>query len=206
MIARHQVGVVVALAIGIFFVHPQLTLPAYTRFVDGTGPIFAGKIFPFCFITIACGAVSGFHSLISSGTTPKMLAREKYATPTGYGSMLLESLVAIMALIIQKTRLGMYIRAGSTNREMVQLLGVDMRRLSTLVFAAGAGLEAIAAIRRHADPIVAATPIAAMTALAMPGDKERCIDAGADLYMPRPVHMQSLLDQVAYLVKLRPRA
>ena len=64
-----------------------------------TGPIFAGKIFPFCFITIACGAVSGFHSLISSGTTPKMLAREKYATPTGYGSMLLESLVAIMALI-----------------------------------------------------------------------------------------------------------
>lgn len=68
------------------------------------------------------------------------------------------------------------------------------------------GLEAIAAIRRHADPIVAATPIAAMTALAMPGDKERCIDAGADLYMPRPVHLQSLLDQVAYLVKLRPRA
>ncbi len=68
------------------------------------------------------------------------------------------------------------------------------------------GLEAIAAIRRHADPIVAAAPIAAMTASAMPGDKERCIDAGADLYMPRPVHLQSLLDQVAYLVKLRPRA
>jgi carbon starvation protein len=90
---------VVILAIGIFFVHPQLQLPAYTRFVDGTGPIFAGKIFPFCFITIACGAVSGFHALISSGTTPKLLARERYATATGYGSMLLESLVAIMALI-----------------------------------------------------------------------------------------------------------
>ncbi len=94
-----KLGVVVALGIGIFFVHPQLQLPAFTRFVDGTGPIFAGKIFPLCFITIACGAVSGFHSLISSGTTPKMLAREKYATPTGYGSMLLESFVAIMALI-----------------------------------------------------------------------------------------------------------
>ena len=94
-----KLGVIVILAIGIFFVHPQLQLPAYTRFVDGTGPIFAGKIFPFCFITIACGAVSGFHSLISSGTTPKLLARERYATATGYGSMLLESLVAIMALI-----------------------------------------------------------------------------------------------------------
>jgi len=94
-----KLGVVLALGLGIFFVHPQLQLPAYTKFVDGTGPIFAGKIFPFCFITIACGAVSGFHSLISSGTTPKMLAREKYATSTGYGSMLLESFVAIMALI-----------------------------------------------------------------------------------------------------------
>ena len=94
-----KLGVVLALGVGIFFVHPQLQLPAYTRFVDGTGPIFAGKIFPFCFITIACGAVSGFHSLVSSGTTPKLLARERYATSTAYGSMLLESFVAIMALI-----------------------------------------------------------------------------------------------------------
>jgi len=94
-----KLGVVLALGVGIFFVHPQLQLPAFTKFVDGTGPIFAGKIFPFCFITIACGAVSGFHSLISSGTTPKLLARERYATGTGYGSMLLESFVAIMALI-----------------------------------------------------------------------------------------------------------
>ena len=78
---------------------PVLQMPAFTRFVDGTGPIFAGKIFPFCFITIACGAISGFHSLISSGTTPKMLARESHATPVGYGSMLLESFVAIMAMI-----------------------------------------------------------------------------------------------------------
>ena len=74
-------------------------IPAFTRFIDGTGPIFAGKIFPFCFITIACGAISGFHSLISSGTTPKMIAKESHAWPVGYGSMLLESFVAIMAMI-----------------------------------------------------------------------------------------------------------
>jgi len=94
-----KLGVVLLLGLGVFIVHPQLQMPAFTRFVDGTGPIFAGKIFPFCFITIACGAVSGFHSLISSGTTPKLMARERDATATGYGSMLLESFVAIMALI-----------------------------------------------------------------------------------------------------------
>jgi carbon starvation protein len=94
-----KLGVILMLAIGILIVRPQLQLPALTRFVDGTGPIFAGKVFPFCFITIACGAVSGFHSLISSGTTPKMIAREWHAFPVGYGSMLLESFVAIMAMI-----------------------------------------------------------------------------------------------------------
>jgi carbon starvation protein len=94
-----KLGVVMLLAIGILFVRPDLQLPALTRFVDGTGPIFAGKIFPFCFITIACGAISGFHALISSGTTPKMIAREWHAWPVGYGSMALESFVAIMALI-----------------------------------------------------------------------------------------------------------
>ncbi len=94
-----KLGVVLMLGLGILFVHPELQLPAFTRFTDGTGPIFAGKIFPFCFITIACGAISGFHSLISSGTTPKMIAKETHAWPVGYGSMLLESFVAIMALI-----------------------------------------------------------------------------------------------------------
>jgi carbon starvation protein len=94
-----KLGVVFMLAIGILFVRPDLNLPAFTRFVDGDGPIFAGKIFPFCFITIACGAISGFHALISSGTTPKMIAREWHAWPVGYGSMALESFVAIMALI-----------------------------------------------------------------------------------------------------------
>jgi carbon starvation protein len=94
-----KLGVVLLLAIGVLFVRPELQLPALTRFVDGTGPVFAGKIFPFCFITIACGAISGFHALISSGTTPKMIAKETHALPVGYGSMLLESFVAIMAMV-----------------------------------------------------------------------------------------------------------
>jgi carbon starvation protein len=74
-------------------------MPALTKFVDGTGPVFAGKIFPFCFITIACGAISGFHSLISSGTTPKMIQRESHARFIGYGAMLLESFVGVMAMV-----------------------------------------------------------------------------------------------------------
>jgi carbon starvation protein len=94
-----KLGVVLMLALGVLLVHPQLQLPPLTRFIDGTGPIFAGKIFPFCFITIACGAISGFHALISSGTTPKLLAKETNARGVGYGSMLLESFVAIMALV-----------------------------------------------------------------------------------------------------------
>jgi carbon starvation protein len=94
-----KLGVVGLLAVGILALRPHLELPPLTRFVDGTGPVFAGKIFPFCFITIACGAVSGFHALISSGTTPKLLAREREARQVGYGSMLLESFVAMMALI-----------------------------------------------------------------------------------------------------------
>jgi len=94
-----KLGVVFMLAVGILLVRPNLELPAFTRFVDGDGPIFAGKIFPFCFITIACGAISGFHSLISSGTTPKLIAKEWHALPVGYGAMLLESFVGIMAMI-----------------------------------------------------------------------------------------------------------
>ena len=94
-----KLGVVMMLGVGILFVRPELQLPAFTRFTDGTGPIFAGKVFPFCFITIACGAISGFHALISSGTTPKMIARESHARSVGYGSMLLESFVAIMAMV-----------------------------------------------------------------------------------------------------------
>jgi carbon starvation protein len=94
-----KLGVVILLGIGVIFAAPRLEMPALTQFADGTGPIFAGKIFPFCFITIACGAISGFHSLISSGTTPKLLAREGHARPVGYGAMALESYVGIMALV-----------------------------------------------------------------------------------------------------------
>jgi carbon starvation protein len=88
-----------ALAGGIVLVRPTIHMPALTRFVDGTGPVFAGTIFPFCFITIACGAISGFHALISSGTTPKLLTRETDARLVGYGSMLMESLVGVMAMV-----------------------------------------------------------------------------------------------------------
>ncbi|AHG91475.1 carbon starvation protein CstA [Gemmatirosa kalamazoonensis] len=94
-----KIGVVVALALGILVVLPPLQMPALTRFVDGTGPVFAGDLFPFVFVTVACGAISGFHALISSGTTPKLLEREPDARPIGYGAMLCESLVAIMALV-----------------------------------------------------------------------------------------------------------
>ncbi|MFN8570718.1 MAG: carbon starvation CstA family protein [Gemmatimonadaceae bacterium] len=94
-----KIGVVAALAIGVIVSLPPLQMPAVTRFIDGSGPVFAGKVFPFCFITIACGAISGFHSLISSGTTPKLLDREPDARFIGYGGMLTESLVATLALI-----------------------------------------------------------------------------------------------------------
>lgn len=94
-----KIGTVVALAVGILATMPEIHLPALTRFVDGTGPIFAGDVFPFAFITIACGAISGFHSLISSGTTPKLMTNETDAQMIGYGAMLMESFVAIMAMV-----------------------------------------------------------------------------------------------------------
>jgi carbon starvation protein len=94
-----KLGTIALLAIGIVVVRPTLHMPALTRFVDGTGPVFAGTIFPFAFITIACGAISGFHSLISSGTTPKLVSREPETRMVGYGAMMAESLVAVMAMI-----------------------------------------------------------------------------------------------------------
>ncbi|MFC0131521.1 carbon starvation protein A [Massilia eurypsychrophila] len=94
-----KIGTIVGLAIGIVIVAPNLQMPAVTRFIDGSGPVWAGSLFPFLFITIACGAVSGFHALISSGTTPKMIENETHARFIGYGGMLMESFVAIMALV-----------------------------------------------------------------------------------------------------------
>ncbi len=94
-----KLGTIFALAMGVLLVLPDLKMPALTKFIDGSGPVVPGKLFPFCFITIACGAISGFHTLISSGITPKIITRESYARPVGYGAMCLESLVAIMAMI-----------------------------------------------------------------------------------------------------------
>jgi carbon starvation protein len=94
-----KLGTIFALVCGISLLLPHLQMPAISRFMDGSGPVVPGKLFPFCFITIACGSISGFHSLIASGTTPKIITRESYARPVGYGAMCLESLVAIMAII-----------------------------------------------------------------------------------------------------------
>ncbi|MDP4155135.1 MAG: carbon starvation CstA family protein [Bacillota bacterium] len=94
-----KVGTILALALGIIIVAPELKMPGLTKFIDGTGPVFSGNLFPFIFITIACGSVSGFHALISSGTTPKMIELESHARPIGYGAMLTESFVAAMAMI-----------------------------------------------------------------------------------------------------------
>jgi len=94
-----KLGTILLLTVAIFTLHPQIKMPAMTQFIDGSGPIFGGTLFPFVFITIACGAISGFHALISSGTTPKLLSNERDIRMIGYGGMLLESFVAIMALI-----------------------------------------------------------------------------------------------------------
>jgi len=94
-----KIGTILILGLGVLLVMPKFKLPPLTQFVDGTGPILAGKVFPFCFITIACGAISGFHALISSGTTPKLITKESHARQIGYGALCVESFVAIMALI-----------------------------------------------------------------------------------------------------------
>jgi carbon starvation protein len=94
-----KLGTVLLLAIAVLVLRPEIHMPAITQFIDGTGPVFAGKLFPFVFITIACGAISGFHSLVASGTTPKLIGNEADVRLVGYGSMLLESCVAIMAII-----------------------------------------------------------------------------------------------------------
>ncbi len=140
-----KLGTIFALVLGVFVVLPDLKMPAITQFVDGTGPVVAGKLFPFCFITIACGTISGFHTLIASGTTPKLITRENYARPIGYGAMCLESLVAVVAMIAACTLdpgvyLSMNIKGAAADTvATVTSLGfpVTMEQMETLAKTAG---------------------------------------------------------------------
>jgi len=143
-----KLGTVGALAVGIIAMRPEIHLPAITRFVDGTGPIFAGKVFPFCFITIACGAISGFHSLIASGTTPKLLREETDAPMIGYGCMLLESFVAIMAMIAAAAlQPGIYFAINSP----AGIVGADPATATTTISGWGfpVGVEQMEALARE---------------------------------------------------------
>jgi carbon starvation protein len=117
-----KLGTVAALVVGVLLVHPEIRFPAFTKFVDGGGPIIKGKLFPFLFVTIACGAISGFHSLVSSGTTPKMLDKETDARFIGYGAMMAESLVGVLALIAATSMYpGDYFAINSTAAEFGKL-------------------------------------------------------------------------------------
>ncbi|OLU12909.1 carbon starvation protein A [Pseudomonas sp. PA1(2017)] len=125
-----KIGTIIALAIGILVVMPELKMPALTQFTDGTGPVWKGTLFPFLFITIACGAVSGFHALISSGTTPKLLANETHARYIGYGGMLMESFVAIMAMVAASViEPGIYFAMNSP----AALVGSDVQSVAATV-------------------------------------------------------------------------
>lgn len=126
-----KIGVIVGLAVGIVIINPDLKMPAVTQFVDGTGPVWKGALFPFLFITIACGAVSGFHALIASGTTPKLLASENDTRFIGYGAMLMESFVAIMALVAASViEPGLYF-AMNTPPAALGITMPDLHRLGT---------------------------------------------------------------------------
>ncbi|WP_066569247.1 carbon starvation CstA family protein [Snodgrassella sp. CFCC 13594] len=125
-----KIGTIVGLALGILIVGPSLEMPAMTKFIDGTGPVFSGDLFPFLFITIACGAVSGFHALISSGTTPKMIENERDVRMIGYGGMLMESFVAIMALAAAATLdPGIYFAMNSP----AAILGTDVNQAAQVI-------------------------------------------------------------------------
>ena len=125
-----KIGTIVGLAIGILVINPDLKMPALTQFTDGTGPVWKGSLFPFMFITIACGAVSGFHSLIASGTTPKLLANEGHARYIGYGGMLMESFVAIMAMVAASViEPGVYFAMNSP----AALVGTDVQSVAATI-------------------------------------------------------------------------
>jgi carbon starvation protein len=127
-----KIGTVVALVIGVFIVAPELKMPAITDFIHGGGPIIPGKVYPFVFITIACGAISGFHSLVSSGTTPKMLNRETDARMIGYGAMLIEGLVGVIALIAASSLWPADYFAINLSPEKFKTLGMSIVNLEEL--------------------------------------------------------------------------
>ena len=125
-----KIGTIALLAIAILFSAPYLQMPSVTKFIDGTGPVFQGNLFPFLFITIACGAVSGWHSMISSGTTPKLLSNEREATMVGYGGMLTEAFVAVMAIIAASAlQPGVYFAMNSP----AALIGADVQSAATAI-------------------------------------------------------------------------
>ncbi|TAK61839.1 MAG: carbon starvation protein A [Bacteroidetes bacterium] len=127
-----KIGTIAGLVIGVFIVHPDLQMPAVTEFIHGGGPIIPGKIFPFVFITIACGAISGFHSLVSSGTTPKMLNHETEARMIGYGAMLMEGLVGVIALIASSSLFPGDYFAINLPAEKFAALGIPIQNLEML--------------------------------------------------------------------------
>jgi len=127
-----KIGTVVALIVGVFIVAPELKMPAITEFIHGGGPIIPGKVYPFVFITIACGAISGFHSLVSSGTTPKMLNRETDARMIGYGAMLIEGLVGVIALIAASSLWPADYFAINLSPEKFKALGMSIVNLEEL--------------------------------------------------------------------------
>jgi carbon starvation protein len=134
-----KIGTVFLLAAGLLAVHPPVKLPALTQFIDGSGPVFAGKLFPFCFITIACGAISGFHALISSGTTPKLISSETDARFIGYGAMLMESFVGIMALLAAAVMdPGVYFAINAPPA----LIGSDLQQAAAVISGWGFPLDA----------------------------------------------------------------
>lgn len=129
-----KIGVVLILAICIIIVQPEILMPATTKFISGSGPVFSGSLFPFLFITIACGAISGFHALISSGTTPKMIQKESHIGFIGYGGMLTESFVAVMALVAACVlEPGMYFAVNSP----ASVIGIDLNEVSQAISGMG---------------------------------------------------------------------